>query len=81
MVGSTELLDPCIDACLFKQLIEFRVKCVSVRMGQIQSSDEPVLLLNGLASTKGHLALLHGDCVDRNSVARNQTFYWAAKLF
>jgi hypothetical protein len=32
------------------------------------------LLLNDFASTEGHRAFLHGDCVDRHKVAQNQTF-------
>jgi hypothetical protein len=34
VVGNAELLDPSIEACLLKQLIEFRIECVSVRTGR-----------------------------------------------
>jgi hypothetical protein len=73
VVGSAELLDPSIEACFFKKLIELRLECVSLGTEQIYNGDEQILLLYGLASTKDHRALLHGDCVDRHQVPRNGT--------
>jgi hypothetical protein len=81
VVGTTELLDPSIETRTFQQLIEFRVEAGSVRTGQIYSGDEQVLLLNGLASTKGNLAIFHSDCVDRHRFTRNRAFQRAFKVY